>query len=196
MKKRAGMIGIICFVLFAGGCAKGDNVRKTTLYVEDGKVTEAIVEKLDEEFYDEKKMEDWITKDVDAYNKEHGSDVLKIVKCEVEGETAKATIEYDSMKDYGEFNGMKAFCGTIREAEKAGYDFEGEFESARGKPVITHDELENSESYYAVIVSEAQEIVLEEEILYASPNVSVKGKKAVIDKGAGNHNLAYIIYKP
>lgn len=194
MKKLTGIICIVCFVLFVGGCAKGDKVKKTTLYVEKNKVTEAIVETLDEEYYDAKKMKDWVTKEVDAYNKEQGSDVLEMVKCEVEDKTAKVTIEYDTMKDYETFNGVRAFCGTIQKAEKAGYDFEGEFKSTKGKPQITHAELENSESYYAVIVSEAQEVILEDEILYASPNVSVKGKKAVIDKGAGN--LAYIIYKP
>lgn len=194
MKRLAGMISVVFVMLFAVGCAKGDKVKNTTMYMEKDKITEAIVEELDEEYYDAKKMKDWAKQEVDAYNQEHGGNALEMIKCEVKDEIARVTIEYNTMKDYSSFNGLEAFCGTIKEAEQAGYEFEGEFKSSKGKPSITHTELENSEAYSVVILAEAQQVILENEILYASPNVSVKGKKAVIGEEKGEP--AYIIYKP
>lgn len=190
---------IFCVLLVLGvmfvmsGCTKGDKVKKTTLYIEeDGKLTEAIVEALDKKYYDAGEMEDWIDEEVKAYNKEHGS-AVDLKKCEVDGKEAKVTFEYKSMVDYSEFNNVKAFCGTIAQAEKAGYGFEGEFISTKDKPSITHMELEGSKKYKVVILEDSQKVVLENDILYASPNVKVDGKKATVE--ASTNDLAYIIYK-
>lgn len=184
---------LICIVIMATGCTKGDKVKKTTLYVDNnGKITEAIVESLDKNYYDFKELEDWIDSEVDAYNKSNGK-VIDLKKCQSEDNKVKVTMEYDSMKDYSQFNNVKAFCGTIAEAEKAGYEFEGEFISAKDKPSITHAELEGSKKYRAIIVDESQTIVLKEEILYASSNVKVEGKNATVK--TETNELAYIIYK-
>ncbi len=184
---------LLCVTVMTLGCTKGDKVKKTTLYVENnGKVTEAIVESLDKKYYDADEMEDWIEEEVDGYNKEHGN-VVDLKKCEVEDEIAKVTFEYEAMADYSDFNHVKAFCGTIAQAEKAGYRFEGEFLSTKDKPSITHMELEGSKKYKAVIMEDSQTVILENDILYASPNVKVNGKKATVETGTGE--LAYIIYK-
>lgn len=193
MKKKIGCLLFVTAVALMG-CSKGDDVKKTTLYIdEDGEVTEAIVEALDKDYYDSNEMENFIEEEVDAYNKEAGSDKVDVVKYEVENHKAKVTIEYESMADYGKFNNVSAFYGTIKEAKKAGHEFEGEFLSAKDKPAITYKELKGSNSYYAVVVEGKQTVVLDNDVLYASPNVKIKGEKAIVEN---SNEKAYIIYKP
>lgn len=193
MKKAVYGILLLSVVFVTAGCTKGDKVGKTTLYVEeDGKVTEAIVESLDKDYFDAGELEEWIDSEVEKYNKENDN-AVDLKKYEVEDKTARVTFEYDSMADYSRFNNMHTFCGTIAQAEKAGYDFEGEFASAGDKPSITHKEIEGSKKYKVVIAEAAQTVVLENDILYAGSNVKVKGRKATVD--ADTKDLAYIIYK-
>lgn len=196
MKKLACVMLLACLTA-AGltGCTKGNDAKQTTLYVDhNGRVTSAIVESLDKDYYDMKELQDWTQQEVDAYNKENGDDAVVIKKCEKEDKNAKVTLEYASMKDYSEFNHVDAFFGTIEEAAGEGYDFEDEFDSAKGKPSIGYTELEGSKEYYVLITEESQTIVLDDDILYASPNVKVKGDTADIEND--NKGLAYIIYKP
>lgn len=194
MKKYICIMLAAVFVFVAAGCSKGDKVKKTTLYVEeDGSATSAIVESLDKDYYSVNELEKWINEAVDEFNKTNKGSI-EVEKCEVEDGNAKVTLEFASLKDYGDFNNVRAFNGTIEEAQKAGYNLEGEFLSAKGKPSVTYAELEGSKSYYVLVIEEAQTVELENDILYASSNVKVKGKKAVIDKNT--KEFAYIIYKP
>lgn len=176
------------------GCTKGDKVKNTTLYVEEGgKVTSAIVEPLDKDYFSITELEKWTNEEVKEYNDSNKSSI-EVKKCEEQSGNARVTLEFPSVKDYGAFNNVEAFYGTIADAKKAGYDFEGEFISAKDKPSITYVELEGSKSYYVLIVEEAQTVELDDDILYASSNVKVKGEKAAIDEDT--RELAYIIYKP
>lgn len=184
---------VVCMAFVMTGCTKGAKVKKTTLYIEEnGKVTEAIVETLDKDYFDSKEMKEWIKEEIKSYNKENGK-VVDMKTYKTDKKTARVTVEYDTMKDYSGFNHVKAFCGTIAEAQEAGYTFDGEFVSTKDKPSITRVELDGSQKYKAVIVEDSQTIMLEEDILYASSNVKVNGKKAVVKTGV--NELAYIIYK-
>lgn len=194
MKKFAYVILVGLAVVGMTGCTKGDKVKNTTLYVEqNGKVTSAIVEALDKDYFSIKELEKWIDEEVNTYNKENKGSI-KVRKCEEESGKARVTLEFPSLEDYSTFNNVEAFFGTIEEAEKAGYSFNSEYISAKGKPSVTGAELEGSKSYYVLIVEEAQTIELDEDILYASSNVKVKGERASVD--ADTKELAYIIYKP
>lgn len=195
MKKLKGALLMITVILSAVGCTKGDKVKQTTLYIDnDGKVTGAIVESLDKDYYSAKELTEWVEDSVGEYNKEKNKDALEVKKCEVEKDVAKVTITYDSLEDYSAFNHVKAFDGTIKEAEEAEYDLEKEFISAKGKPSVTYTELEGSKDYRVIIVEESQTIILEEDVLYATSNVKVKGEKAIVK--TNSEELAYIIYKP
>lgn len=195
MRIKACVIMPCAVMLLATGCTKGADATKTTLYVEDdGKVTSAIVESLDKDYYDMDELEKWTIQEIESYNDDNTEDAVVLKKCEKEDGNAKVTLEYASMEDYSSFNHVDAFCGTITEAAEAGYDFGDELKSTKGKPSIGYTELEGNDDYYALITQEAQEIVLDNDILYASSNVKVNGAKATIDKD--NRELVYIIYKP
>lgn len=196
MKKLTGICFILAVVLSITACKKGDKVKETTLYIEDGKVTEAIVESDEKDYYNEKELTDWVENVVKDYNKEN-SKVLEIEKCEIEKDKAKVTIVYPSLQDYSSFNHLKAFEGTIAEAKEAGYELEGEFRSTKGKPSVTYAELEGSKEYHVIvleIVAAPQTVVLEEDVLYVSSNVKADKNQAKIKKET--KDLAYIIYKP
>ena len=159
-------------------------------------MTGAIVEAMDKDYFDTGELKTWVEDAVKEYNQETGSS-LEVKKYEVEDNTAKVTIEYPSLADYSGFNNVEAFQGSIAQAEEAGYTFDGEFVSAKGKPSVTYKELQGSKTYHVVILEEAEALTvsLEKDILYASGNVKVNGKKATVTEPKAKE-LAYIIYKP
>lgn len=194
MKKLACMLLVCVAAVSVAGCTKGNHVKKTTLYVEDnGEVTSAIVEPLDKDYYDITELEKWIKDEVKSYNQENDKDAVTVKKCEEEDKNAKVTLLFASMEDYSSFNRVEAFQGSIDEGVKAGYQYDGELKSTKGKPSITFEELKGSKDYYMIVTEESQTIVLDHEILYVSDNVKVDGEQAVIDKKTDEP--AYIIYK-
>lgn len=187
---------ILIATLFTA-CGKGDKVSKTTLYIDKkGKLTEAIVEGWDTSLYNEKDLEKYIDKEIDAYEASNKDSSVKLKKFKVEDKKIRVIITYDSIKSYSQFNKVTAFDGTIKQAQEQGYLFEGEFVSTDGKPSITVEQLDGSSDYYAVILSEKQEVFTDFKILYASTNVKIEkdGKKAVISDEDMNSPV-YLIYK-
>lgn len=194
MKKVTGILLILAVIAASVGCAKGEKVKETTLYIEDnGKVKEAIVDKDKNVNVSEKELTKWVDEAIEEYNKEN-KNALEVTQCEVEDNTVRVSIEYASLKDYSAFNNVKAFDGTVADAKKAGFEMAGEFLSTKGKPSITYAELEDSKEYHLIIIEDPQTLVLEEDVLYASSNVKVEKNKAIIE--SGTKELAYMIYKP
>lgn len=178
------------------GCAKGTKATKSTLYIEkNGKVTGAIVEDWDDKLYDDKELEKQINEEIDSYTKSDKNASVKLKKFEIENKKAKVNLVYDSLSTYSDFNNVVAFNGTVKEAQKAGYEISGEFISTGNKPSITIKELDGSDKYCVIILSERQKIETGFKILYASKNVKVsKGKKTAVIEDSDSEN-AYIIYK-
>lgn len=197
MKNRIRLCSLILGAMLLSGCTNDKKAETNTLYLKNnGNIIGAVVEKLDQEYYDPQELEEWIQDEVDAYNHEDGKDKIKIRKNEVEDDQAKVNIIYASVKDYADFNQVTAFQGTVAEAEEAGYEFNGKFKSTADKPSITEMEIKGSKEYKVLILEECQKLQMNKKILYASDNVEVsKGSHKTADIIAEKENLAYIIYK-
>lgn len=182
--------------LFAG-CGKGDNAMETTLYIEKkGKVTEAIVEAWDKDFFSEKDLKSQIDSAIKDFESTNKKGSVSLDKYEIVDKKAHVNLIYDSMESYSEFDNVVAFMGTISDAQLEGYSFEGEFLSTEKKPSITIEELDGSKNYNVVILSDCQKVSTDFKILYASGNVKVeKGNKTAVISDVSKNNLAYLIYK-
>lgn len=197
LRKYAVSISVFLFGMFVlAGCAKGSKAAQNTLYVEkNGKVTGAIVEDWNKDFYDEDELKKQINSEIDSYEAANDKSSIKLQKFEIEDKKAKVNLLYDSLGTYADFNDVVAFNGTIKQAQEAGFGFEGEFISTGNKPAITINEIDGSEKYKVLILSEKQKIKTEFKILYASNNVKVSkdNKTAVINED--DSAIGYLIYK-
>lgn len=193
-KRQLGVLALLAVCLLAG-CGKADKARTTTLFVEkSGKVTEAIVEAWDDGKYDGEELRKEIEAQIQTLADEKRS--VKLKKLEEKDGEMKVQMTYDSLETYGQFNNVVAFSGTIAEAQERGYSFDGEYHSTKDKPSIHQAQLDGSEEYCVLILSDDQEVSTAFDVLYASEGVEVSdgGRKAVIS-GAGESTPAYLIYK-
>lgn len=208
-KKRrliiSGLIGavvfIICIICFScRGGNEAENATVNSLYIgKDGKVTEAIVEDFKESYLDEEELKDFIKEQIDVFEKNNEGSKIKLENFEVEDGKAKVVLSYDSAVSYDEFNEVALFNGTIKECvdEWGLITDKEEVISVKDEKKTTLKALESDSDYKLLIVEEEQEIYLENEIKYASSNVTVasNGKMAKVDKVDVYTGFAYIVYK-
>lgn len=189
---------LIFSLIIITGCAKGNKAEENTIYInKNGNVTGAIVESFDKDIYKEDELKTQIEKEIEVYEEDNKDASIKLQKFDVSDGKAKVNIEYDSIESYSGFNNVVAYCGTIKAAQAAGYEFLGEFKSTGKKPPITIEEIDKSEDYKVIILSERQKIVTDFKVLYTSTNVEVSDdlKTVTVSDSDDNTQYIYIIYK-
>lgn len=182
---------IILAVFVFGGGSTYETDTNTIYLLEDGKVVSNSVEVFDENIYSEKDLESYIKEIVDTYNAEN-ENAVKQKSLTVKDGTATLVMEYADAEDYENFEGTEIFTGTLAEAVKAGYTFEGDFADVTGekvKPLVSEEFLNNSE--YKVLIIKANVTVSFEQmknteicIVSAENTASVEDGVVVIKDGA------------
>ncbi len=212
MKKS--IVSSLCTLLAAGmlaGCGAGVASDTDLVYVDKkGGVVSIDVETLDEAYYDEDELKDYIEEAVSDYTKEHGKGTVSFKDLSVEGQQAKLTLKYGTAEDYAGFNGVEFYQGKIVKALAAGYDFKTEFASVEDGKVTGSASAKDiySEGDLKVVVLKADtDVQVEGEICYISTqNVKLTGENTASiqadasDGGAGreadgSESYSYIIYK-
>ena len=91
-------------------------------------------------------------------------------------------MSYASGDDYSKFNQVTFFTGDVLTAYQAGYDFSGKFQSVEKGQVtgadVTGNDILNSYNYGLVILTEPILVKVPGNIVYASDNVEITGKKS------------------
>ena len=150
---------VLCMFLVFGtiftGCGGSFKADENAIKIsKDGKVFAVSVEDLEKDYYDEAELEEYIDALVDEYNSSREGAVKK-KSFKVKEETANLSMEYESAKDYEDFNGTVLFSGTVAKAIAEGYEFDTSFvsikngESADGigaVPVAASDESESADA--------------------------------------------------
>lgn len=189
---------LIFSLLITTGCTKGNKAEENTIYInKNGNVTGAIVESFDKDIYKEDELKAQIEKEIESFENNKKGVLVELKKFDVGGGKARVNIEYDSVDSYSGFNNVVAYCGTIKAAQAAGYEFLGEFKSTGKKPSITIEEIDKSEDYKVIILSERQKVVTDFKVLYTSTNVEVSDdlKTVTVSDSDDNTQYIYIIYK-
>ena len=173
--KRLGCIGLtimICAGMLAG-CGSSLEADTNTVYVsKHGKVVSMDVEQLDQSYYDETELKEFVDSAVDEYNTENGKNSVKVDDLTVEDGTAKLRMDYETVDDYTAFNGVELYEGKIVQALAAGYDFDTDFAGVDKDGSVT---------------GVTTDVKIDGKILYVScDNVTVTGKDSVsIKEGTG-----------
>ena len=205
-KKKAFMIvGIIGIVLlttilvvapfFEKVQIKNYEADKDTVFLlKDGTVISVTIENFEESTYDKEKLASYIEEKLAAYNLENGGDMAKKKSLKVEGDMANLVIEYASAQAYEDVEGNELFVGSMGEALKAGFTFEGTYAKvSAGKATeaaIATDFTENMDYKVAVIKANTT-VSIDGEICYVSvENTEKVGKDWILIKNGAMLEMA------
>lgn len=205
--KRMISISLVCVVIAGLLTACGDSLDAecNTVYVEKkGTVIGASIEKMDKDYYKEDELKEFIDEKVEAYQKDHEKDSVKVSDFSVKDGVAELFMKYAGYEEYQEFNDVTLFAGTVPQALAAGYDFDTKFTKVKdGKASGEVESSKVTESDYKVVVlSEKIDVKVDGTIQYISSDfTSIKADDTVsiqlpenAEDGA-DLSLVYIVYE-
>lgn len=205
--KRMISISLVCVVIAGLLTACGDSLDAecNTVYVEKkGTVIGASIEKMDKDYYKEDELKEFIDEKVEAYQKDHEKDSVKVSDFSVKDGVAELFMKYAGYEEYQEFNDVTLFAGTVPQALAAGYDFDTKFTKVKdGKASGEVESSKVTESDYKVVVlSEKIDVKVDGTIQYISSDfTSIKANDTVsiqlpenAEDGA-DLSLVYIVYE-
>lgn len=197
MKKWMVFMSCIISCMLLGACGSGkDALEETTLIVQkNGKVTDAIMESFDKDYYSAEELQGMITEELSEYGKlSGGKENAVLSEFTVEAGMAKVLIEFATPEDYASFNGVEFFYGTISEAYEDGYNLDVTLKSSESQDTIGRTELMEMGKNHIIIVNEPIRIQTYNKILYVTANVDIIDEKAA-RVSSESEGLAYIILK-
>lgn len=192
--------------LMLGGCDSLKDVKETTVTVdEDGAVREIIVASMEEADYTAEELEHFVKEDIAEFagggQAESG---VALDSFQVKEETVKIAIDYESAASYGAYHGTTFFAGTVAEAQAAGYDFNAAFQDNNKEAAASSTILSGNSSWKVLILEEPVRVQVSGQVLYASTQAEITGKKEVkitagdeagTEQAITTDSLVYIIYK-
>lgn len=202
MKKPLMLVSVIalCIGLLAG-CGTPDVATNTIIVDKDGKVTEAIVESFDQEYYSEEELKAFVEEEIEAYIVDHSKGDVKMSGLSVDAGTAKMVMRYVDATTYRDFHKVNFYVGTVVNAQSAGYDFNAKFFAVKdGVADTTYAGTSTvvAEEGNVLVIQEYIDVQVPGTITYVSEGVQVNSNNSVsiVAENEGDvAPLAYIIYK-
>ncbi len=183
--------------LLTVGCGSTETSWDTTglSFKKNGEIVHLIVEDFAEEYYSLEELKAGVEEQIAAYNGTNGEDRIRLDTTELTDGKVRMQMTFDRASSYTGFYRQALFCGTIEEAQRAGYDLDVALSSVddSDSKIGRTDILEMGDRHI-IIAREAISFRPFAEILYTSGDVSVSDnrKEAFTENG---ENLSYIIFK-
>ncbi len=210
-RKFSILLAAIMLIGLMAGCGNKFSPDENALYVKkDGKVIQVAIESLDQSYYDEAELEQFINDEIDAYD--GGEDAsVKLQNFKVNDGVANMQLEFDSFETYADFNGRVLFVGTVAQAIAAGYDFNQQFtsitdgesgdaswsrdESGNAVGDASKDDITSLLESNCVITGETIQVKVAGTISYVSSEGTRMISKDMAKAGRTDGELTYIIYE-
>lgn len=195
MKKILSMISMVLLGLLLMACGRQKEMGTTFEMNKKGEITSTIVEEFSEDYLDADELKQLVLREISEYNAISSDDAIKISKLHQKNKDNPVTVimKYKSAEDYGAFNDLPTFYGTLTEAAMHGYDVNGKLFDPEGENGITAEELKEMQGHHLLVVSESMTVNLPGKIVGISDCVEKTGKKearVTLEKGS-----AYILTK-
>ena len=187
---------ILCtFAAGLSGCALVEEAQKlvpetemtfeeTTLVVsEDGTWTEALIERMDQPYYDTTELKNLVDETVKAYNAQAGDLAVTTDEFTVgeNGVTLKMT--YKDAAAYAGYNQVAAFEGSMLQAQMEGFLFLNDFrkvaDGVTGSDVMSNEEPLSHKEYQVLVTDLTHKVIMPEKVKYVSANAAVADWKTV-----------------
>jgi len=189
---------LLSFILL-NGCKKqdifltADDVTNNTFLIKrDGSIYAAIVEDFDKSYYNLSELNEFVAKEVDAYNKKVGSEEVTIESLELKNGKVVLILRYSKMAHYSEFNNMPAAyfgAGT----QNVALELPSQYVDAKKNVAVDKDTAMKNSKNKVLVLYEPYEIVVEGDIKFHSENAKLLGSNKV---SIMNEEMTVVIYRP
>lgn len=149
------------------------------VFSKNGSIKVTSVESFDKSYYSEDELSAMIESQIKEAN--DAGCRIKNEGLHVKNGVAALTLSYGSSSDYETFNERKLYYGKFSDAEASGYDPKAAIGCAsmeNSEKLLTADDLSSLTGKTFVYVTDEMALTVPYDILYASANVRVSGKKA------------------
>lgn len=173
----------MCAVLISG-CGTSLEGEESVVYVDKkGTVLSLDAEELDQDFYDETELKEFVDNAVQEYTDAYGKDTVKTEELTVENGIAKLKMKYKTPEDYTNFNGIELYEGKVVASLAAGYVYDGNFARVEDGKVVgaaTKQEIYAQEDLKVVIIRANTNVKVDGQICFVScENVKLTGTDSV-----------------
>jgi hypothetical protein len=191
MKKCTAIFAVLALSIgLLTGCGDTYEATESTVFVQkDGTILSTDIESFDPGSYDESGLRTYVEEAISDYTEEHGSGTVKLKDLSFADGVATLSIEYASVNDYSEFNGIELFTGSIAEALAAGYSFDGEYYdfSDGNQSLCDASAFLDTDGYKVVIIKANTDVHVNGKVKFASvQNVSLVDNSTVAISNANN----------
>lgn len=195
MKKWIYAVCVCILALSMTGCSSSFEPSVTSMYVQkNGKITYAVVESFEKEYYSLEEFQAMIDREVDACNSQYSEPAITIEKLEVEDETLYLLMEFENAEVYSGYSEEYCFVGTVGEALEDNKSFDMVFHDKDYTEYTTADVTGKKDANVLIVQSEGI-IELENAVKYVSNNVEMISEHSVqVMPIEAENEYAYIIY--
>ncbi len=196
MKKIVLCTIALLVMLGAVGCTneelRVDNVKVNTIAAKsNGKLQVATIEDFDKNYYDLQELKEYITEQVDAYNKKAGEDKIKIDDVEKKDEKAVMILSYSGMDHYATFNEVSAayFTGGVGDIS---LKLPSTLIDAKNGSLASTDEILKNEKFKILVLNEPYRIVTDGKVKYYSEKATLVDDNKVDGASEG---MTIVVFK-
>lgn len=184
---------VICLaaavILLLTGCSEieqlmpqpGDDwvPEQTALVVNrDGTITEILMERLDQDYYDGAELQQMVNASVQEYTSGHGAQSLTVDEMTIEERQITLQMTYAAGADYAAYNGMPFFSGSMLGAQMEGYLFCHTFrtveEGVSTNRTVSGEEPLSHKEYQVLVTDPSHMVKVPGKIRYVSDNADVR----------------------
>ena len=199
MKRVLICLILITGILFLAGCTKeeifisADDITGNTFLVKrDGSLFVAIVEEFDKSYYNLNELNEFISKEVNAYNDKIGSQEVSIEELELKNGKAVMILGYTKMAHYSAFNSMPAAYFSV-DTENVALELPSKYVDTRKNTLVDKDAAMKNGKNQVLVLYEPYEIIVEGEIRFHSDNATFIEDSKV---KSNSEDMTVVIYKP
>ncbi|MDD3278537.1 MAG: hypothetical protein PHG16_06595 [Lachnospiraceae bacterium] len=198
-----GICLIVTALLFAGCGLSTKDIKTTTLQVDsDGHMKEVMVDSSKGATFTEDDIKAFMKDDLAQFTAKGGSTDVTLDEVKITENLVRMDMSYGSYLDYANYHNTEIFYGTFADAQQIGYKFDCPLADNSGEVAALATIEANDDGWHVLILQEPMDVVTPGNILYASTNVKITGKKtATIQPEEDNSeaitlaSMAYIIFK-
>lgn len=199
MKRAFICIILIIYMLLFAGCEKEeifitiDDITSNAMLVKrDGSLFVAIIEEFDKPYYYLDELKEFISKEVNAYNNNVGSEELTIEELGLKNGKVVLILRYTKMQHYSAFNSMPAAYFSSA-TENVALELPGQYIDIRKNTTVSKDVAMKSGKNQVLVVYEPYEIIIEGDIRFYSDNATLAEENKVV---SNSDDMTVVIYKP
>ena len=178
---------------------------------EDGVITETIIDRLRESYYDSEELKTMVYATVRDYTQEHGADSITVTEYTAEGSAIRIVLTYAGWEDYAAYNNVRFFNGSMLKAQMAGFLFETSFQivakdGSVSQQRISSDGPVSHKEYQVLVTDRSHAVEVPGNIVYVSAPASVENRRIAFpleteevldeaDVSSEEAGLFYVLYE-